>query len=253
MNSIVVAAIVFAFTFGGAMIGISLRRHLPASYLNTETKEVIRITSGLLATLAALVLGLLVASAKSAFDAQESGFEQLSANIVVLDRLLAHCGPGADKARQALRRTVTSTIDSLWPAAGVPAAGLDAAAITAEGDTLYATIQNLSPSDDAQRAVQSQALQIGTDLARTRWLLSQEHDSASLIPFLVVLLLWLLAIFASFGLFAPPNGAVLMAFFVCALSAAGAVFLIVALNQPAGGFVQVSRAPLRYSVSQLGK
>jgi hypothetical protein len=251
--SIIIAGIVFACTFGGALIGISLRAKLPESHLTSESKEVIKLATGLLATLAALVLGLLVASAKSAFDAQESGFQQLSANIVVLDRMLAHYGPEAIQAREALRGTVTATIDRLWPSKGSPASGLDDTAITADGETLYSAIRDLAPQNDAQRVVQSQALQIGTDLARTRWLLSQQQDSASSVPFLIVLLFWLFAIFTSFGLFAPRNGAVLTALMVCALSSAGAIFLIVDLNQPNGGLIQVSSGPLRYAVSQLGK
>lgn len=253
MGSLIAAGIAFVCTFGGALVGMSLRSVLPESHLSAETKDVIRITTGLLATLAALVLGLLVASAKSEFDAQESGFQQLSANIVVLDRTLAHLGTDADKARATLRRAVNAAIESLWPASGKHAAGLGTAAVTAEGESLFSAIQDLTPKNDAQRSVQSQALQIGTDLGRTRWQLSQPHDSASLIPFLVVLYIWLFAIFLSFGLFSPRNGAVLTAFFVCAFSAAGAVFLIVDLDQPSSGLIQVSSKSLREAVSQLEK
>ncbi len=253
MISIVVAGVAFACAFGGALIGMSLRAVLPESHFTHESKDAIRLATGLLATLAALVLGLLVASAKSAFDAQESGFQQLSANIIVLDRMLAHYGPEADQARESLRSAVTATIDRLWPPKGSPTLGMDAVDITDQSGALYAAIRDLAPTTDAQRVVQSQALQIGTDLTRTRWLLSQQQDSASSIPFLVVLLFWLFALFTSFGLFAPRNGAVTTAFLVCALSAAGAIFLIVDLNQPSGGLIQVSSEPLRFAVSQLGK
>ena len=232
---------------------MSLRAFLPESHLAPESKDVIRVTIGLIATLAALVLGLLVASAKTAFDAQETGFKQLAANIVVLDRTLARYGPAAADAREALRRTVTATADSLWPATGSPTAGLASSSITAEGGKFYAAIEALAPTNDAQRTVQSQALQIATDLAHTRWLLSQEQDDASSIPFLVVLVFWLSVIFGSFGLFSPRNGAIITAFLVCALLAAGAVFLIVDLNEPSGGIIQVSSAPLRNAIAQLGQ
>ena len=235
------------------MLGMSLRSVLPESHLSAESKEVIRVTSGLLATLSALVLGLLVASAKSGFDAQENGFQQLAANTVALDRLLARGGPETNRAREALRRTVSRTIDSLWPTTDSASSGLDAAEITAETDSFFAAIRDLNAGNETQRTVQSQALQLAADMARTRWLLSQETDSASAIPFLAVLLFWLFALFASFGLFAPRNGAVMTALIVCALSAAGAVFLIVDLNRPSSGLIQVSSTPLRYALSQLGK
>jgi hypothetical protein len=251
--SVLVAAIVFVCTFGGSLLGMAVRAMLPKSHLSPESKEVIGVATGLLAALAALVMGLLVASAKAEFDAQEIGFQQLSANIVLLDRMLAHYGPETSDARAALRGTVIVMIDQLWPGEGGEGAGLDSAQITSAGDKLYDAIRDLAPTTDAQRAVQAQALQTSADLARTRWLLSGQHDSASLGPFLVVLLFWLLAIFVSFGLFAPPNGAVVTALLVSALATAGAIFLIVDLDQPSAGLIQVSSAPLRYAVSQLGK
>ena len=253
MSSIVIAGIVFVCTFGGAMLGMFLRSVLPEAHLNPDSKEVIRITSGLLATLAALVLGLLVASAKSGFDAQENGFQQLAANVIVLDRLLARGGPNTDKAREALHRTVSRTIDSLWPEADSKSSGMDASEITSEADSFFATIRDLDAGDDSQRTIQTQALQLAAEMARTRWLLSQEQDSASSIPFFVVLLFWLFALFVSFGLFAPRNSAVMTAIVVCALSAAVAVFLIVDLNRPSGGLIQVPSTSLRYALSQLGK
>lgn len=253
LSSLVIAGVVFLCTFGGAVLGLYLGKVLPGSYLSGDSKEVIRITSGLLATLAALVLGLLVASAKSAFDTQENGFEQLAANVIVLDRSLARGGPEANTAREALRRTVSLTIDSLWPTDDSATSGLDAAEISAEGDTFIAAIRELGAGNESQRIIQTQALQLATEMARTRWMLSQDHDSASSIPFFVVLLFWLFALFVSFGLFAPRNGAVVTALVVCALSAAGAVFLFVDLNQPSGGLIRISSTPLRYALSQLGK
>lgn len=253
MFSFVIAGIVFVCSFGGAVLGMRLHTTLPEHYLNASSKDVIRVTSGLLATLVALVLGLLVASAKAEFDAQETGFQQLSSNIIVLDRMLGHYGPGAERAREALRTAVETTIKALWPEEGQPSASLDSAGISTESESLFVVIGNLTPTTDAQRTAQSQALSIGVDLARTRWMLSQQQISASSGPFLVVLLFWLFTLFASFGLFAPRNGAVLTAFFVSALSAAGAMFLIADLNRPSDGLIQVSSVPLRYAVSQLGK
>ncbi len=139
----------------------------------------------------------------------------------------------------------------MWPADGSHAASLASSEITAEGGKFYAAVAALEPTNDAQRAVQSQAVQIATDLARMRWLLSQSQNNASLFPFLAVLVFWLSVIFASFGLYSPKNGAVLTAFLVCALSAAGAVFLIVDLNDPSGGIIRVSSAPIRNAIAQL--
>src|SRR5689334_23977436 len=73
------------------------------------------------------------------------------------------------------------------------------------------------------------------------------------VPFLVVLVFWPCIIFASFGLFAPRNGTVIAAFFVCALSVSGAIFLILELDRSFEGLLQVSSTPLRSALSQLGQ
>jgi Protein of unknown function (DUF4239) len=253
VNTVTIAMSVFACAFGGAMVGIFLQRALPKSHLSNESKDVIKLGTGLVATMAALVLGLLVGTAKSSFDSQKSGFQQLATNFILLDRTLAHYGPDAKPAREQLRTTVSSLIERLWPTSGPRSSGLDDVAITADASEIYDLIRKLSPQDDLQRSVQSQALQIGNDLARNRWQLSQPDDGSLPIPFLAVLAFWLFVLFSSFGLFSPANATVIAVLLVCALSVAGAVFLIVDLDQPFEGLLQVSSAPLRAALSQLGK
>ena len=252
MNSVRVAAIVFACAFGGAMVGIILQRILPQSHLRQESKDVIKLGTGLIATMAALVLGLLVGSAKSSFDAQTSGFQQLATNIILLDRVLAHYGPDAKVAREQLRDTVTATIERLWPSGGSQSSSLQDSAITADAGAVYDSIRGLSPHDDFQRSLQTQALQISSDLARNRWQLAQPDDGSLPIPFLIVLAFWLFVLFTSFGLFSPQNGTVITVLLVCALSMAGAVFLIVDLDQPFEGLLQVSSGSLSGALEQLG-
>ena len=254
MDSLRIAAIVLGCTLLGGGVGCFLRRFLPESHLSGESKDVIKQGFGLIATMVALVLGLLVASAKSAFDAQNTGFGQLSTNIIVLDRALDQYGPEAKPVREKLRRAVTSMIDHLWPAQGSgPALAVDSREITADGASLFRSIRELSPKDDSQRSIQSQAIQVGADLAKTRWTLSQPAVPLLPDPFLVVLAFWLTVLFASFGLLTPRNGTVVVTLFVCALSMAGAMFLIIDLGEPLGGLIQISDASLRYALTQIGR
>jgi hypothetical protein len=253
MMSTVIAIIVFVCTFGGALLGMAIRDRLPKSHLDTESKEVIGVATGLLAALAALVMGLLVASAKAEFDAQEAGFQELAANIVLLDSMLAHYGPETAEARAALKRSLATMIERIFPGERRDAAGLKSNEITKQGNHVFAAIRNLTPKDDAQRAVQEQMLETSADVARTRWLLCEEHDPASLMPFVVVMIIWLSVIFVSFGLFAPRNASVLATLLACSVSTAIAVLLIVDLNWPATGIIQVTSAPLRFAESQMGK
>jgi hypothetical protein len=253
VGSIAIGGIVFACTFVGALAGMGLRAVLPEHHVSPESKDVVKLGMGLIATLAALVLGLLIASAKSSFDAQRTGFQQLAANLVLLDRALTRYGPETKDAREALRRLVASTIERLWPEDVSMASGLEASSITASGGKLIDQIRDLTPKNDGQRWAQSQALQLTTELARSRWLMIEQNESAIPTPFLVVVVFWLTILFTSFGLFSPWNSTVVATLLVCALSVAGAVFLIVDLDQHFGGLIQISSTPLRNALSQIGQ
>jgi len=253
MSSFLIAGVVFACTFGGAVLGMVLRRTLPDAHLSNDSKEVVKVATGLVATMAALVLGLLVASAKSAFDAQKDGFQQMATNLVLLDRTLAHYGPKAANVRKVLRETTTAAVDQLWPTDGSVSSGFGDKKITRRGEVLYNELRSLKPDDDAQRSASSEALSIGAELARTRWQLSQQQDGSNAAPFLVVLIFWLGVIFLSFGLFSPINSTTITALLVCSLSVAGAILLIVDMDQPFDGLIRVSGAPLRYALEQLGQ
>jgi Protein of unknown function (DUF4239) len=189
---------------------------------------------------------------------------------VLLDHVLARYGPETKETRAVLRRTVASTIERLWPeeaassrsktqpateASSTPNASsvLGGSSITSGGDALFDRVRNLSPKNETQRSLQAQALQIGSDLARTRWLLVGEQESSLATPFLVVVVFWLSFLFLSFGLFAPPNPTVIVTLLVSALSVAGAMFLIVDLDDPFGGFIQISSYSLQNALSQMGR
>lgn len=252
MNALAVAALVLACVFGGAVLGMVLRGRLPRTHLDDQSKDVVRLGTGLVATMAALVLGLLVASAKGSYDTQRNGLDELAANLTLLDRTLVQYGPPANEARAIMRRTAAIAIARLWPAGGTQAPTLDAAETTASGDNFYARILALAPATDTERALQSQAMQIGRDLARVRLLLVAEHESEAIpMVFLVVLTFWLVVLFASFGLFAPPNATVVITLLISAASVSGAVFLTLELDQPFDGLIQVSSTPLRSAFAHL--
>jgi len=253
VDSLIIAGIVFACTFGGAVVGMFLCALLPQHHLSNEAKDIMKMGMGLIATMSALVLGLLIASAKSSFDAQRNGYQQMAINIVLLDRALARYGPETKKARSLLHKTVAELVDLQWPKDGGRSVQLDAAELTTKGMATAAAIQDLAPVNDAQRAIKSQAFQMTFDLARTRWQLTHGDESSIPIPFLAVLVFWLLVLFLSFGLFAPRNATVIAVLFVCALSVASALFLIVDLDHPTKGVFQISETPLRHALSQLGR
>ena len=253
MTPSAIALLVFACVFGGALLGMFLRGVMPDHHLSEDSKEVIKLGMGLIATMAALVLGLVIASAKSAYDTQEAAVKHTAAKILLLDRMLAHYGPETRETRALLRRTVAARVEAIWPAERAHPARLGTPEALAAAQGIEARILQLAPQTDLQHWLQDQALQIGSDIAETRWLILGGLSSVVPMPFLVVVVFWLTIIFGSFGLFAPRNGTVVAVLFLCALSVAGSIFLILEMGQPFQGLMKISSAPLRYALSQLGQ
>ena len=247
MSPAVVSGIVFACVFGGALLGMSLRPLLPERHATADSKDVVKLGMGLIATMAALVLGLLIASAKGSYDTQRAELTQMSTDIVLLDSVLARYGPEAHQARALIRRGVVSALDRIWPADS--SRPLDP--IAARGEVVFEAIQTLAPQSEAQRTLQTQALNIALGIARTRWLLFEQSGSSIPLPFLVVLVFWLTILFASFNLFAPRNATIIATMVVCSLSVAGALFLILELDRPFQGLIRIPSAPLRNALAHL--
>lgn len=250
MGYIAVNAIMFCLIFGAGLLGMFLRKALPADHLSDNSKNMVTLGMGLVGTMAALVLGLLIASAKEAYDVQSSALLQMSAEIISLDRTLARYGPEAEQPRELLHSEVVHMIDRLWPkdmsrmAQLAPTAGLSGA--------LYDAIEGLSPKDDRQKLLRSDALSLAMEVSQARWLMFEQGTLMVSKPLVVVVVFWLIFIFLSWGLFAPANGTVIATFFVAAFSVSAAIFLVLELYMPYAGILRISSDPLRAALSQLG-
>ena len=249
MSAIGIGLIVLVCVFGGSILGMVLHTILPEQHLSADSKDVIKLGMGLIATMSALVLALLTNSAKGSFDTQRNELTQMSASIILLDRVLAHYGPETKDARDLLKTTVANMINRMWPDEGSGRAQMEPVA----AEAFYDKIQTLSPQNDVQRQLQAQAVKISVDVGQARWLLFEQGGRSIPMPFLVLLIFWVTVIFLSFGLFAPRNATVIVTLFLCALSLSGAIFLILELDLPFGGLVQISSAPLRSALSQIDK
>ena len=248
MSPIVVSSIVFTLVFGSTLLGMFLRSILPEHHLSADSKDVIKLATALIATLAALVLGLLVASTHSSYDQTSSQIGRITADVIVLDRLLDEYGPDALPLRQMVRQSIAPMADSIWHGNAGNAQPFRA---SAQGETAYFKLQELVPGNAVQRALQARAVQISTDLAQTRLLLFAQPSDAMSTPFLIVLVLWLLLIFTSFSIFARPNATIVAVLLVCVLSTSSAIFLILEMGSPLGGIMQISSAPLRNALGPL--
>jgi hypothetical protein len=251
MSSVSISLIVLACVFGAALLGMLLQSVLPRHHLHADSKDVVKLGMGLVGTMAALVLGLLVASAKGSYDAQSTEITDLAANVVLLDRMLAHYGPEAKEVRGLLRNTVSLITDQLWSPESARTGRVGSPSIGNE--QFFDKLQQLSPRDDTQRALLAQAASMAFGIGKTRWLMYEQNVTGVSIPMLVVLVSWLAMIFASFGLFAPRNATVVASLFVSAISVSGAILLILEMYSPYAGIIQISQAPLRAALAHLGQ
>jgi hypothetical protein len=253
MNEVEIASIVFACVFGSALLGLSLHSALPAQHLSQDSKDVIKLGTGLIATMAALVLSLLVSSAQSSFDQMNGELVQNAARTVSLDRTLSDYGPETKEVRELLKHTYAARVEHLFPSETFHRGTLDTPEAVVRSEGITAKLWELSPERDSQRWFRSHALDLASEMSSTRWLLFMQKDEALPMPLLVVLVSWLALIFAAFGLFAPRNTTVIVALLVCSLSTAAAILLILEMNSPFAGLMKLSSAPMRDALANLGR
>jgi uncharacterized membrane protein YqjE len=251
MSPLALSGIIFVLMLGGILLGSLLRIALPQHHLSKDSQDVVRLGVGLIATMAALVLGLLIAAAKSSFDTQSGQVKQVTTDIILLDNLLAQYGPDAVPIRNQMRSAIGPLADRLWHEKETTATAPFASDAAAE--RVYLEIQALSPQNDMQRSIQARAVQVSTDLVQTRLLLFVETDNQVPVPFLVILVFGLIIIFASFSLFSSLNATVFTFLSLFTLSASGAIFLILELSQPFTGLMMISSAPLRNALGPVGQ
>jgi Protein of unknown function (DUF4239) len=252
VSPMTISWVVFACVCGGALLGMFLRRILPQHHINEDSKELVKLGMGLIATMAALVLALLIASAKSYHDLQNTEVTELASDFILLDRTLALYGPETKDARSQIPATINSVVDQTWSKDAFRSENVDRA-FGPRAEMFYAQIRQLEPRTDFQRAVYTQLLDIGMELRRKRSFLLEQTGGSIPTPFLVVLAFWLALIFAGFGLSARTNSTVIGILVACALSVAAAIFLIVELDRPFHGLMQISGASLRDALVHLGK
>lgn len=252
MRAIIVASITFICTFGSALAGTFIRSWLPPPHLSKESQDVVRLGIGLVATMTALLLGLVTAAARGTFDSQDAAIKNSAATILTLDRHLARYGPETRPTRELIRRAVEYRLKTTWDIGGGVNSGLAVNETTPAVEEIENQILRLSPQTETQRWFKSEALKLSEEVVKTRW---RVLGSGSTVPFtfLVVVISWLTVTFASFGLYAPRNATVVVVLCVAAISVAAAVFLILELDSPFEGLIKVSSGPFQYAVAHLNQ
>jgi hypothetical protein len=248
-----IASIIFVCCCGAGVVGLLLHARLPPAHLDGDSRDVVKLVMALIASMAALVLSLLIASANGTYQAQRNELQSLSADVLTLDRLLGFYGAEASGARDGLRVAVEALHDRVWPPVAGRQANFDPAATQHVANDFVASLLSLAPKSDVQRDIQSQAMQLAGSIGQKRLLMFEQYGSSIAWPFLTVLAFWLSTLFLGFGLFARFNLTVTASLLVGALSVWGAIFLILELDQPYAGVLRLSDSPLRTALTQIDR
>lgn len=251
-DPIAIGLLALACTFGGALAGMWIRTRLPDPHLTDAAKDTVKLGVGLIATMTALVLGLVTASAKNAFDSVDSAVKHTAMDLLTFDRALARYGPETKPIRTELKELVGRKIDAIWPR-DEATPQLDPSHSTASLESVVEKVRLLTPRDESQKHLQNRAVDLAETLLASRWQAVSLSAASIPVPFLLILQCWLAIIFMSFGLFAPRNLTVVVVLLLCSLSVAGAQFILLEMDRPLGGLIKVSPDPLRFAYERLNR
>ena len=249
MNSIAVTSIVFVSILASGLLGMAVRRAISADRLGSSEKEVARLVTGLMTTMTAIVLGMLVSSAKASYDSRTNEVAEISSQVVTIDRMLSKYGTETAEVRAQFRLLVEASINRIWPTQAPVHVELKP---RDEGEILADELRLLAPNSDAQAEVKAQILHMVVDLRQTQWLLFlKSQQSAIPIPLLLVVVAWLALIYFSFGVFTQPSPTIVVTLAVGALAVSTAVLIILELYTPFRGVLRISSNPILEALSQM--
>ena len=251
MNATIIGLVVAGCIFGGAVVGLLLHRVLPERHLTKDTTDVVRLATGMLSVLASLVLGLLIATAKSSYDSTDHAVRAYAAELILLDETLRDFGSDAAAAREALRRYTAIVLARTWPEHGPRPLFRENQQAGSLLEGVRESIRALRPVDEGQKWLADQALQESTSLLRQRWLMIEEAGPTVQPVVVAILVCWVTLIFTSFGINAPRNATVLATMLVCSLAIGAAIFLILEMDTPFDGVLSISPKPMRNALAYM--
>lgn len=263
MSEIGSALLVFALLLLATSVGVWVRPLLPEEHKAHETVQLVQLVIGMLVTFAALVLGLMTASAKAGFDTASNDLRNFAAELIEFDTTMRDLGSDADGARHMLQAYTAAAIASTWPAEPAPSGAYPKVGTQDRSEHLEnlrlgqmltdvgRQLRRLRTSDSLQQRALDDALTQYRRVVDARWKIIEEAHSSISQPFFKTLTFWLCVIFLSFGLIAPRNALALVTITLGAVSIASAIYVIVDLDTPFTGPIMVPSQPMREALAHL--
>jgi len=249
MSHTVIGLISFVAIFGGVIAGMLVRHFLPGHHLTAETQSAVTVSVAVIGTLSALVLGLMITAANRSFSARADEVRELSVELIRIDRNLQRYGHEADDARLALHAWAKAKTQQLFPEKGQEPPSSQGTIIMLE--SVQDEVLDLEPKNPQQTYLRTLCLTLTSTIIQARWSLETLSGQSIPVPFLILLVFWLSIVFASFGLFAPPNPTTIVMLLLCSLAVAGGIYFIEELDNPASGLIQLSPDAMRKAVNQI--
>ncbi|GAB0114515.1 bestrophin-like domain [Acidisoma sp. C75] len=257
-----ISLVALSFMLLAVCLGATIRKRWPEHHSNRETIELLQTTVMLLATFAAIVLGLLITSAKKDFDNLQNDVRGFGATLVQLDYTLAELGPEAVPIRHRLVRYAAAATAIIWSDEAPPPGNyyprLPASKPRRMGETTAnlgqmlqdadSALQSLPSGDAAQTRRLATAERLMTVAIGDRWHIVEASRGSLSTPFFAVLVFWAIVIYLCFGLSAPLNHVNAMTMTLSAVALASALFVIIDLYTPYTGIFSISSAPLRGAI-----
>jgi hypothetical protein len=251
LSSLAVAGIALLCVMGGSALGMWLGGRLPEPHRNSDSRDAVKLATGMLSVLAALVLGLLIASVKNSFDTTDAQIRQFASTLIMLNQTLEDYGSDAAAPRVMLREYTARALADNWPpdkAAPIRMEDVEAGKLLSG---VRAAILRLPGGSQRRDTLRTEAASLVEDALKTRWLLIERAESSIHPLFLDTLIVWITLIFLSFGYNAPRNATVAASFLLSALALAACIFLIVEMDGPFEGLITVSSTPMRSALAHM--
>ena len=239
----IVAILAFLSMMSAVLLGLYSKTRLPSLHLQGDTRRVVRRVANLFVVMTSLVLGLMLNSAKNTFETNNRNVRALATEIILLDRTMRALGPDSEDARQHLVEYVQTTLKGATLEEDPQAEAL----LDAAGTSLRA----IRASDEQKVALWNDARELYRQVVRQRWVLIDASGGTIPTPLIIMVVLWLAIIFASFGYGAPRNTIVTASCFLAALLISAALYLILDMDTPNSSMVRASNAPFQRALAQL--
>lgn len=252
MNPVIFAALMFCGACGATALGAAIRKRLPHQHLEPDSRDVVKLVMALISTMSAITLGLLVSSAQGSFTAQKANIQKIAADVIDMDRTLKLFGPDADRARVLLRQSLVTMHDGIWTGDRILPQNLSPTRHNLPSESFGMILHDMSPKTELQQLARTRAIQLSMEVGQIRLMMFEQVGQSISWYFIVALSFWIFVLFFGYGLLTQPHATVIGAWVLGALSISVAMFLILELNEPYNGVIQLSDAPLRNALAEIG-